>query len=372
MIRSLGLNESDVLVRETVLAGLADCVAAAAAGVDATEGAFRLLAELGVLAAPLAESEGGMGEGLGNAALVLEPLGRHGMATPFIETVCVPAAIAERYPACEPLRAALQSAAAGGRGAVVAWMEESRGWGRLPRSTQAERTGTGWSLTGVKPLVRWGDRADAFIVTAVVDGGPALFWMSADTDGVSLKHRRAADGRSLADVTLRNVVLPETARIDTGGCVDAIDYALDVGAALSTAEAVGLMDRALEMTVDYLKTRQQFGTQLSKMQALQHRLIDMYADVECAWSLAHDAACCLTGDVPSDWRQEIVSRAKAHIGRVGRLVAQEALQMHGAIGMTKEYPLGRCLQRLTALSMDYGDRDWHLDRQVKALQENRT
>lgn len=369
MIRSLGLNESDMLVRETVLAGLADCVAATAAGVDASEGAFRLLAELGVLAVPFPETEGGMGEGLGNAALVLEPLGRHGLVTPFIETVCVPAAIAERYPAFEPLRAALQSAAAGGRGAVLAWMEEGSGWGRLPQSTAAERTVAGWSLTGAKPLVRWGDRADAFIVTAVVDGGPALFWVPTDAVGVGLTNRRAADGRSLTDVTFRTVALPERARIDTGGCVDAIDYALDVGAALSTAEAVGLMDRSLEMTVDYLKTRQQFGTQLSKMQALQHRLVDMYADVECAWSLAHDAACCLTGDMPADRRQDAVSRAKAHIGRVGRLVAQEALQMHGAIGMTKEYPLGQCLRRLTAISMDYGDRDWHLDRHVKALQE---
>lgn len=368
MIRSLGLNESDRLVRETVMNSLADCMSAAGAGGDAAGRAFELLSELGVLAVPLSEDDGGMGEGLGNAALVLEPLGRHGLVTPFVETICVPAAIAEHYPSFEPLRAALRSAADGGRGTVLAWMEEGRGWSRVPKLAVARRHGDSWSLSGVKPLVRWGDRADAFMVTAVADGEPALFWVLADAKGVTRTSRRSADGRSLMDLTFNSVMLPAESRIDTDGSADEIDYALDAGAALSTAEAVGLMDRSLEMTVDYLKTRQQFGTQLSKMQALQHRLVDMYADVECAWSLAHDATCSLACDMPVVRRQHAVSGAKAHVGRVGRLVGQEALQMHGAIGMTQEYPLGRYLQRLTAIALDYGDCDWHLRRRVDILQ----
>ena len=148
----------------------------------------------------------------------------------------------------------------------------------------------------------------------------------------------------------------------------AIDYALDVGAALSLAEAVGLMGRSLEMTVDYLKAREQFGVALSKMQALQHRMVEMYATIECAWSLVHEAACSLSRDVPAELRQSTVSRAKAYVGRMGRLVAQEALQLHGAIGMTKEYPLGRYVQRLTAIELDYGDSEWHLNRLSRILQ----
>jgi alkylation response protein AidB-like acyl-CoA dehydrogenase len=370
MIRALGLNESDVLVRETVQSSLADLVASAPAGADVSATALGLLAELGVLAAPLSEDNGGMGEGLGNAALVLEPLGRHCVVTPYIEMLCVPAAVAEHYPDFEPLQEAIGTAAAGAKGAVLAWMEEGRGWGRLPKQTIATRQEAGWTLTGAKPLVRWGDRASAFIVTAAVDGKPALFWVPAHSQGVNVEPRRTADKRGLADLRLNEVLLPAEARIDSGGCADAIDHALDTGAALSTAEAIGLMDRALEMTVDYLRTREQFGSQLSKMQALQHRLVEMYADVECGWSLAHDAACSLKPGVAASTRRSVVSGAKAHIGRVGRRLAQEALQMHGAIGMTQEYPLGGYLQRLTAISLDYGDCEWHLDRHMTALQEH--
>ncbi len=366
MIRSIGLTESERLVRETTLECLADC----ADKTDAARHAFQVLAGLGILAVPLAEAEGGMGEGLGNAALVLEPLGHHALVTPFIETVCVPAAIAECYPGFLPLQAALQSAAGGGAGAVLAWMEEARGWSRSPRSTVARRQGEDWLLSGVKPLVRWGGAAAAFIVTAMADGAAGLFWVPADCRGVTLRNHRAADGRTLTDVVLDDVVLPPDSRIDTGGGEDAIDYALDAAASLSMAEAVGLMNRLLEMTVDYLKAREQFGGPLSRMQALQHRLVDIYADVECAWSLSHDAACCLSRDVLVDERRKTVSSAKAYVGRLGRRAGQEALQMHGAIGMTKEYPLGRYLQRLTALSLDYGDSDWHLGRLADALRED--
>lgn len=369
MIRSMGLTESERLVRDTVLGSLTDCTGTSGMDGDAARRAFQVLAGLGIPAVPLPEAEGGMGEGLGNAALVLEPLGHHALVTPFVETVCIPAAIAECYPGFRPLHAALQSAAGGGAGAVLAWMEEARGWSRSPRSTTARRQGEGWRLAGAKPLVRWGGGAAAFIVTATVDGEAGLFWVPADCPGVTLTTHRAADGRNLTDVVLDDVMLPPDSRIDSGGGGDAIDYALDAGASLSTVEAVGLMNRLLEMTVDYLKAREQFGGPLSRMQALQHRLVDIYADVECAWSLSHEAACCLSREVPVDERRNTVSSAKAYVGRAGRRVGQEALQMHGAIGMTRDYPLGRYLQRLTAISLDYGDSDWHLGRLADALRE---
>lgn len=368
MIRSIGLTESEQLVRETVLGSLSDCASATEG--EAARRAFQVLAGLGILAVPLPEADGGMGEGLGNAALVLEPLGHHALVTPFVETVCIPAAIAECYPGFRQLQAALQSAAGGGAGAVLAWMEEGRGWSRSPGATVARRQGEGWLLAGAKPLVRWGGGASAFIVTASVESEAGLFWVPADCRGVTLTNHRAADGRTLTDVVLDDVVLPPDSRIDTGGGGDAIDYAIDAGASLSIAEAVGLMNRLLEMTIDYLKAREQFGGPLSRMQALQHRLVDIYADVECAWSLSHDAACCLSRDVPADERRRMVSSAKAYVGRAGRRAGQEALQMHGAIGMTKEYPLGRYLQRLTAISLDYGDSEWHLGRLADALRED--
>ncbi|WP_027229606.1 acyl-CoA dehydrogenase [Phyllobacterium sp. UNC302MFCol5.2] len=310
-----------------------------------------------------------MGEGLGTALLVLEPLGRKALVTPFVERLCVPAAVAEFYPQCEDLRKHLQSAANAGAGAAMAWTEVGRGWNRVPKLTTAIRDADAWRLEGTKTLVRWGDQAAAFLVTAQSDGNPALFLVSADLEGVETKSYPSGDGRTITDIIFRNVELPINSRMDDGYAQKVIEYALDVGAALSLAEAVGLMDGALEMTVKYLKTREQFGTALSKMQALQHRLVEMYASTECAWSLVHEAVCLLREDVPPGDRASAVSRAKAYVGRLGRILGQEALQMHGAIGMTDEYPLGRYLQRLTAIELDYGGSDWHLERLSQEMQD---
>lgn len=369
MIKSSGLNETERMVRDAVR----DCAtdAANAGGTPAVQGerVWSSLAEMGVLAAPLSEDFGGMGEGLGSALLVLEPLGRGALVTPFVEAVCVPAAVAEIYPHREDLHKLLASAVSARAGAVMAWTEAGRAWSRIPKATTAKRDAESWRLEGRKMLVRWGGRAAAFLVTADVHGEPALFLVPADLDGVETKSYRSGDGRELTDIVFRDVHLSNSSRIDDGNALEAIEYALDAGSALSLAEAVGLMDRSLEMTVDYLKTREQFGIALSKMQALQHRLVEMYASTECAWSLAHSAVCSLSSGVSPETRQNAVSQAKVYVGRMGRLLAQEALQMHGAIGMTDEYPLGRYLQRLTAIELDYGDSDWHVSRLANNLQD---
>ncbi|PDT78671.1 acyl-CoA dehydrogenase [Sinorhizobium sp. BJ1] len=362
MIRSLGLNETDRLVRDSVMSSIADVPDAGLVSSNRSADAFRALAEIGVLAAPLPEELGGMGEGLGAAALVLEPLGQRALVTPHVESICVPAAIAEFYPSVPSLRGALVSAAQAEPGAVLAWMEPGCGWTRQPSLTMVERSGAEWILRGRKTLVRWGDVVGGFIVTALADAEPTLFWVPRDCEGLEMSVYHSADERSLVDLEFHDLHLPPESRISDGDASVVIDYALDAGAALSLAEAVGLMDRALEMTIDYLKTREQFGVSLSKMQALQHRLVEMYATTECAWSLVHEAVCSLSREVPEIQRQSTVSRAKAYVGRMGRLVGQEALQLHGAIGMTKEYPLGRYLQRLTAIELDYGDSEWHLNR----------
>ncbi|MCP8894965.1 acyl-CoA dehydrogenase [Shinella daejeonensis] len=369
MIKSLGLNETERLVRDSVTDCVSDIAGAGGTARAQGHGALSSLAKLGVLAAPLSENLGGMGEGLGTAMLVLEPLGRKALVTPYVEKICVPAAVAEFYPGHEDLRKHLESAANAGPGAVMAWVEAGRGWNRIPKSTTARREADAWRLEGRKSLVRWGDQAAAFIVTSKVDDEPALFLVAADLEGVEIKSYPSGDGRVMSDIVFHNVQLPNNSRMDDGNARQVIEYALDAGSALSLAEAVGLMDGSLEMTVDYLKTREQFGTALSKMQVLQHRLVEMYASTECAWSLAHEAASSLARDVPPKSRACAVSRAKAYIGRMGRFVGQEALQMHGAIGMTEEYPLGRYLQRLTAIDLDYGDSDWHLSRLSNVMQE---
>lgn len=367
MIRSLGLNETEHLVRDSVWSVIADL---ANDGTPDANG-FRSLADVGILAAPLSEELGGMGEGLAAAMLVLEPLGQRALATPLVEAICVPAAIAETVPGFAPLRDALAHSAQASPGAVLAWTEPDRGWARTPQRTTATSDGAGWVLNGRKSLVRWGDFAEAFIVSALIGKETGLFWVPRNSPGLKLARFSSADGRSLVDIELGDVSLPKECRIGDGDATASLDYALDAGAALSLAEAVGLMDHSLEMTIDYLKTREQFGSTLSRMQALQHRLVEMYASTECAWSMVHDAACSLSRETQAVRRQTAVSRAKVYVGRMGRLLGQEALQLHGAIGMTKEYPLGRYLQRLTAIDLDYGDSGWHLGRLSGILQEGR-
>lgn len=364
MIRSLGLNETERLVRDSVRSVIADLPDTGARSADA----FRSLANIGILAAPLSEELGGMGEGLGAATPVLEALGQRALVTPLVEALCVPAAIAETAPAFAPLHNALAQAAQASPGTVLAWTEPDRGWARTPARMTARSDRTGWILDGKKSLVRWGGFAEAFIVSAATGKDTGLYWVPKESPGLDLFTYSSADDRSLVDLELREVRLPNECRIGDGDAIASIDYALDAGTALSLAEAVGLMDHALEMTIDYLKTREQFGTPLSRMQALQHRLVEMYANTECAWSLVHDAACSLSRETPTLQRQTAVSRAKAYVGRMGRLLGQEALQLHGAIGMTSEYPLGRYLQRLTAIDLDYGDSDWHLGRLAGILQ----
>ena len=372
MIRLPALDETETHVHEEIARRLGDGLSPShSSKVDLTP-AWMALSELGVLAVPLSEDKGGMGAGLSNGALVLEPLGRCGLVTPFLEAVCIPAAIAAMCGNLPVLDGFASTAAGGGDRAVLAWMEPDRGWARLPVDTRAVALDEGWRIDGYKTMVRWGASASAFIVTADVSSTPALFLVPSKSAGVDIAPFFAADGRDMAEVRLSGVTLPADARLTTPPAGDTIDFALDAGAALSLFEAVGAMTACLDMTIQYLKTREQFGMPLSKLQALQHRLVDMYVDCEEAWSLAHDAGTCLSAETPADMRAKTVSMAKAHIGRAGRRVAQEALQLHGAIGMTMEYPLGRLLTRLTLIDLDYGDSEWHLRRLEKLLQREHT
>ncbi len=369
MIRNLALDETELAVREMVSRRLAAGFAATADASARHQPAWAALAELSVLSAPLGVESGGLGGGLADAVLVLEPLGRCGVAVPFLDGICGPAALASRLPASDELAGLIEAAAAGGKPLAVAWVEPGNGWSRRPQRTSARRDADGWRLDGLKSTVRWAAQAAALLVCADCGGDMGIFLVPCGAPGVRLNPCPAADGHMAAEVVLEDALLPAAARLDAGDGQDALDYALDALAALSLAEAAGAMDACLEMTVGYLRTRQQFGAPLSRQQALQHRLADMYASCESAWSMAIDAATALAADVTPAERSARVSAAKAYVGPAGRRVGQEALQLHGAIGMTMEYPLGRLLARLTLIDLSFGDAGWHLDRLSRLLED---
>lgn len=369
MIRNLALDETELAVRDMVLRRLTAGFAATTEPSTHQEPVWAALAELSVLSAPLDEESGGLGGGLSDAALILEPLGRCGMAVPFLDGICGPAALASRLPPNQELKDLVEAAASGGKPLAIAWSEPASSWSRRPRQTTARRVSEGWRLEGVKSAVRWAPQASALLVSAACDGGVGIFLVPCDAPGVELTPCPTADGHMAAQVVFDGVLLPAAGRLDAGDGEDALDHALDALGALSLAEAAGAMDACLEMTVDYLRTRQQFGTPLSRQQALQHRLADMYADCESAWSMAIDAATALNAGTPAAERAMRVSTAKAYVGRAGRRVGQEALQLHGAIGMTREYPLGRLLVRLTLIDLSLGDTGWHLERLARLLEE---
>lgn len=368
MIRNLAIDETGLAVRETVFRRLTNGLAPSGSAPVEYLPAWRALAELAVLAIALSESEGGLGGGVSDTMPVLESIGRSGVAVPFLDGICGPLALASYLPHHTVLSRYLAEATAGGRPVAFAWIEPGQGWKREPVRTVAHGAGDAWRVTGLKSAVMWAGEASAVIVTAICEGETAVFLVPSATPGVSLSPCRTADGHRAADVVLANVLLEPGNRLDTGGADEAVDFAIDAIAALSLAEAVGAMDACLDMTTEYLKTREQFGVPLSRQQALQHRLAEMYADCETAWSMAVDAATTLHPGMSADERRMRVSAAKAHVGSVGRRVALEALQMHGAIGMTMEYGLGRLISRITLIDLSNGDTQWHLARLSRLLE----
>jgi alkylation response protein AidB-like acyl-CoA dehydrogenase len=238
-------------------------------------------------------------------------------------------------------------------------------------ATRAERDGDGWRLSGEKKVVLHGAQAGMLVVSARSAGaqrdqrdpdGITLFAVPRDAAGVHVTEYRMLDGQRAADVRLAGVRLGGEAVIGQPGAGWAIlEAALDYGAGLLCAEAVGAMDALFAATLEYLKTRQQFGVAIGKFQALQHRMADMYIHLEQARSMAMLAAVRL-GSGDADERRKAVSAAKYRVGQAARFVGQQAVQLHGGMGVTDELPAAHYFKRLTTIALTLGDADHHLAR----------
>ncbi|MDR3096455.1 MAG: acyl-CoA dehydrogenase [Paraburkholderia sp.] len=332
---------------------------------------WRALAEMGVLGLNIPAEYGGFGEGAASRLVVQRELGRALVLEPVIPAAVCAAAVLENYGTPAQKDTWLTALASGDKIVTLAWQEpESRYRPEAVRTVAQPREGGGFVLDGCKSLVWHGEAADALIVSARVAGSDelALFLVGREVEGLTVTGYPTMDGLRAADLALSNAVVPEGALIGAvGDGLAALGHAFDHGIAALCAEAAGAMERLVEITSEYLRTRQQFGAALASFQALQHRVADMLVHKELALSMAYVAAQAL--DEPDvAQRTRMLSAAKATVARAGRFVGQQAVQLHGGMGMTDELEVGDYFKRLAMVDTLFGDSDYHVERFCSAMQ----
>jgi pimeloyl-CoA dehydrogenase small subunit len=323
-------------------------------------------AELGLLGLPFSENHGGSGGGPVETMLVMEAFGRALALEPYFATVVLGGGFL-RHGGNDALQAELvPKIAAGEVTLALAQTEPHSRWNLADVSTTARRDGSAWILDGEKGVVQHGDTADRLVVTARVSGdrrdrdGIGVFLVDAGAPGVSRRGYPTQDGRRAAEVTLAAVrVGPEAVLGEAGAGLPLVERVVDEGIAALCAEAVGAMAVMHDLTVEYLKTRRQFGREIGSFQVLQHRAVDMLVALEQARSMAMFATM-MAAENDAEGRRNAVSAAKVQIGRSGKFVGQQAIQLHGGIGMTMEYKVGHYFKRMTMIDTSFGDADHHL------------
>ena len=323
-------------------------------------------AELGLLGLPFEDRHGGVGGGPVETMIVMEALGRALALEPFFATVVLAGGLL-RLGANEAMRAALvPKIAAGDLLLAFAHAERQSRYDLADVATTARHDGADYILDGVKSLVIHGDCADRLIVSARLAGvrrdrdGLGLFVVDAGAAGVSRRAYPTVDGLRAAEVTLSDVrVGPDQVLGEPGKAFPLIAQVVDAAIAALAAEAVGAMAAMHELTVEYLKTRKQFGVPIGNFQVLQHRAAEMQIALEEARSMAFFATMMAEEPDPAE-RRKAIAAAKVQIGRSGRFVGQQAIQLHGGIGMTMEYKVGHYFKRVTMIDAMFGDADHHL------------
>jgi pimeloyl-CoA dehydrogenase small subunit len=334
-----------------------------------SEALWRDYAQMGLLGAPFAEADGGFGGGAVETMIVMEQFGKALALEPYLQTVVLCGALL-KHGASDKQRAELIGAiAAGDLRLSFAQMERQSGYDLNDVALSAVKDGGGgFVLNGKKTLVGQGDSADKLIVSARVSGarrdcgGIGLFLVDANALGLTRRGYPTQDGQRAAEIGFADVrVAPHDVLGAPDGALPAIERAVDETIAALAAEAVGAMSEALAMTVDYLKTRKQFGVTIGSFQALQHRAADMTVALEQARSMMYLAAMMASEEGAAE-RAKTMSAVKAQIGRSAKFIGQQAVQMHGGIAMTHEYKVGHLFKRLTMIDMAYGDADVHIRR----------
>ena len=341
-------------------------VKASAAGWDKTTWAG--LAELGVLALNVPVTQGGLGFGPLETLAMMGACGRSLLLEPFLSSAVIATAVLRPFAADAAVAELLARMAEGAAIAALAHFERDSRFETQWVSARAERKGEIYRIEGHKAVVMHAAAADVLLISARTSGDPgdaqgvSLFRIARDSKGLTLDPYPTIDGQRAADVYLQGVEVPAGGRLGAeGGALPVIEAALDIGLAALCAEAVGVMQALVDATVAYVQTRQQFGVPIGRFQALQHRIADMLIHLEQARSMSYLAALrCIDENVVE--RRRALSAAKAVIGQACRFVSQQAVQLHGGMGMTDELVVSHWFKRLTAAEVMFGDSETHLQR----------
>ena len=323
-------------------------------------------AELGLLALPFSEEDGGFGGGAVETMIVMESFGRALVVEPYFATVVLSGGLL-RHAASAEQRANFVPKIAGGEAIFsFAHGERKARYNLAHVETTAKKDGEGYVLNGEKSLVLNGDAADYLIVSARVSGatrdrdGIALFVVDARAPGVTRRGYWNQDATRSAEITFANVKVDASHVLgEPGKALPAIERVIDEAIAALCAEAVGGMAESHRQTVEYLKTRKQFGVTIGSFQSLQHRAVEMFVFVEQARSITMFATM-MAAESDATERARAMSAAKVQIGRSVRFVGQQSVQLHGGVGVTYELAVGHYFKRNTVIDMMYGDADHHL------------
>ena len=320
---------------------------------------WKQLAELGLLAVDIPENDGGIGAGPVGVMLVAQAIGHGLLLEPFLSSAIVAVQAIARTGSDAQRARWLPALASGECIAVLAHDENGTGLELSAIGTRATRSDAGWTLDGKKSVVFHAPMADLYLVSArVKDGSLGLFAVPADADGVHRKDLRRVDGKREAALVFDAVRVGEDARLG-GDAGEVLAAVLDHGIAALCAEAFGVLDRILKATIEYSRSRKQFGVPIGSFQALQHRMADMLIQFEQARSMMLLATTrCVEADAGA--RRAAVSGAKALVGQAARFIGQHAVQLHGGMGMTDELDVSHCFKRLLAFELRFGTTDEHL------------
>jgi alkylation response protein AidB-like acyl-CoA dehydrogenase len=330
-------------------------------------------AEIGLLGLPFSPDVGGFGGGAVDLMSVMEAIGEALVVEPYLSTVGLGAQFVARAGTSARQQAILPLVGAGKLRMAFAQTEAGARYKLAHVATRAKSTGAGYTISGEKRIVIHAPCADQLIVSARTSGGDtapegiSVFVVDARAPGISLNAYRTIDELRAADVIFTDVHVPADALLgQEGGGLALIEEVVDYATALLCAEAVGAIRYANDATLEYLKTRQQFGVPIGSFQALQHRIVDMVISGEQAKSMAGLACAKVDSATDPAERKRIVSAAKIKIADACRHVAQEAIQLHGGMGMSDELKISHTFRRLTMIAQQFGDADHHLERFAKA------
>lgn len=342
---------------------------------------WQLFAELGWLALPFEEQYDGLDGTAVELMVLMETLGKGLLLEPYLSTVVLSGNLIQRL-GTESQKSEWLTAIAGGEKKVAfAGFETASQTDITTITTRAEVNGDGVKLSGKKPVVLHAQSADMLLVAAKADDGEiGVYMVSPKDSGVSIAAYPTNDGGRAADVTLNNVSVPLSAKLgaggeggvggdhgDSGNAEAAINRVLADAVIAVSAEAVGLMEKMLNATVEYTRVRKQFDMPIARFQVLQHKMVDMFMEVEQARSMLYYGAISLSADNGVD-AAKAASMVKAKIGSASRIVGQTAVQLHGGMGVTEELDVGHMFKRLTMINTLFGSHDAHMDALIKAEQ----